>query len=186
MILGKECRTDMFSTGYTVEKNEFGEYVYINEEDNGETFTTSELVGRFNPVGEALKKGVKPKKDCYKKICGGVPDNWKEEEDIDADTYAGDFKRHGRRTAKTTGVLKNLVVLLYFKDHAQQGRKVPSEAEIDVLMNADEADPYLCPTGSLKSAYLEMSYGQLEIRSTVTPWITLSREEKWYADGSSG
>jgi hypothetical protein len=93
---------------------------------------------------------------------------------------------HGRRTVATTGTLKNLVVLLYFNDHHEVKRNVPSVEDIKVLMNSDEPDDDLCPTGSLKGVYRENSYGQLTIESTVTEWFVTEKSEKWYADGVSG
>jgi hypothetical protein len=44
----------------------------------------------------------------------------------------------------------------------------------------------LCPVGSLKSIYKEVSYGELVIESTVTEWFVTEQTEAWYADGDSG
>ena len=90
---------------------------------------------------------------------------------------------HHRRTA-TTGTLKNLVILLKFKDHEK--RTVPSKKDIAVLMNSEDVEENLAPTGSLKMIYRNNSYGQLTIESEVTDWITLNNTEKYYAGGESG
>jgi hypothetical protein len=92
-------------------------------------------------------------------------------------------------TAQTTGVLKNLVILLQFQDHSRnknRSEQVPTREEIDILVNSDEPDPILCPVGSLKAIYKEVSYGKLVIESTVTEWFVTEQTEAWYADGDSG
>jgi len=100
-------------------------------------------------------------------------------------------KSHHRRrttsnTDRTVGTLKNLVVLMKFKDHQEQKRTVPSKEDVAVLMNSEVSDPVLAPTGSLKMIYWENSYGQLTIDSEVTDWINVSRDESYYANGYSG
>jgi hypothetical protein len=167
-----------------VEQTDMGEYVYVDESEDGQAFVTQELLGKVSPISKGMKKGAKTVNGCHKQICGGTPD------DFDGLAKGGSKRRtqekQTRRAAKTTGTLKNLVVLVYFNDHEAKERTVPSQSDIDVLMNADEPDPKLCPTGSLKGVYREISYGQLAIESTVTPWIPLSKPEAWYADGRSG
>ena len=172
-----------------VEKNDRGEYVYVDESDDGQPFRTLDLVGRVDPTIQGIKKEAKSPSPCTKRICGETPS-----EDTVVGTTPPSNSRALRPAAsknpkppsKSSGTLKNLVVLLYFNDHAYQNRSVPSQADIEILMNADEPDPILCPTGSLKGVYREISYGQLTIESTVTPWIVLSHSEAWYADNSSG
>jgi hypothetical protein len=157
--------------------------------------------------------------DCSKKLCGGTPKdpNMKMDRDtkgrnkgqirgtrsptMELQVGAEDSQEtktneigHGRRsteetTAQTTGVLKNLVVLLQFQDHSQNKKRseqIPTREEIEILVNSDEPDPILCPVGSLKSIYKEVSYGELVIESTVTEWVVTEQTEAWYADGDSG
>ena len=98
-------------------------------------------------------------------------------------------EEHHRRTASTApviGTLKNLVILLKFKDHKNQNRSVPSKDDVSVLMNSEEVDEDLAPTGSLKMIYWENSYGQLTIESEVTDWIDVKEDESYYANGQSG
>ena len=87
-------------------------------------------------------------------------------------------------TSKSFGTLKNLVILLQFKDHKK--RKLPSREDIDILMNSEEIDEKLAPTGSLKMLYRQNSYGLLTIESVVTNWIVLDEKEEYYANGQSG
>ena len=89
-----------------------------------------------------------------------------------------------RRATSTIGTLKNLVILIRFPDHSS--RRLPSVDDVDVLMNNEEIDNVLAPTGSLKMKYWENSYGQLTIESTVNEWIQVSKSEAFYADGLSG
>ena len=84
----------------------------------------------------------------------------------------------------TSGTLKNLVGLLRFSDHVS--RTVPSNSDVDILMNTLGGDPFLAPTGSVKDYYNEVSYGQLNLDSTVTMWIDLPNTESYYANGESG
>ena len=96
-------------------------------------------------------------------------------------------EEHHRRvaaTSKSIGTLKNLVILMQFEDH--KNRILPSKEDIMVLMNSDDVDEELAPTGSLKMLYRDQSYGKLTIESEVTDWILLNNTEKYYADGKTG
>ncbi|MGK3759691.1 MAG: hypothetical protein ACI8RD_012008 [Bacillariaceae sp.] len=83
---------------------------------------------------------------------------------------------HRRQSSlPTTGVIKNLVVLLQFNDHAKARRDLPKHAEIKGLME------------TLTNVYLENSLGKLTIESTIVPeWITTTHGEAWYAEERSG
>jgi M6 family metalloprotease-like protein len=76
------------------------------------------------------------------------------------------------------------VVLVRFSDHT--GRTLPSESDIDVLMNAVGGDPVLAPAGSLREIYLNNSHGALTLDSTVLAWATVSNTEAYYGNGDSG
>lgn len=181
-----------------------GSYVYADL-SNGNLSPTEDKVGKVDPKAKGKTKvahhNIKPAEDCFKRICGRVPEASTGSRDKEANCHGKkcDHQRnrhllendpgpdvHGRRTVATTGTLKNLVVLLYFNDHHEANRKVPSVDDINVLMNSDEPDNNLAPTGSLKGVYRENSYGQLTIESTVTEWFVTEKSEKWYADGVSG
>ena len=171
--------------------DEGGNFFYGAEQD-GIFYATDELVGRADPKGKATKKG--PRKDetsagCKKHQCGGIADMT----DVLVPVIqgeAGGLRRtlavdpNGRRLTHTTGTVKNLVVLLRFNDH--QNRALPSVDDIDTLFNSETADQKLCPSGSIKMVYHELSYGKLTIESTVTDWFLTSKTESWYADGDSG
>jgi len=75
-------------------------------------------------------------------------------------------------------------VLMRFSDH--KDRTLPSEADIDALMNSIGGDPSMAPTGSVRDVYLQSSYNQLTVESTIYPWITLPETEHYYADNKNG
>lgn len=92
----------------------------------------------------------------------------------------------GPQKISTTGTLKNLVLLMRFQNHAEGVRDLPTREDYDVLFNAIGGDPVLAPTGSIKDIYLENSYGQLTIDSTVIGWLDMPNTEAYYAGGISG
>jgi hypothetical protein len=179
-----------------------GYFVYAEEDDYGGLRPTTERVGRSSPNSKGMKKGARnhAARNCFKQICGGIPHSMSLDVDLNCeDKNCGKRGRrgrhlvgndpgpdfHSRRTVETTGTLKNLVVLLNFDNHHRDGRSLPSVADIEILMNNDGPHP-LCPTGSVKDVYEEISYGQLTMDSTVTSWFATSEDEDWYADGRSG
>ncbi len=87
-------------------------------------------------------------------------------------------------TAGVTGTRKNIVIMMRFADHLT--RPLPSNADIDTLFNAVGGDPVLAPTGSVRDVYLENSYGQFSLDSTVVGWVDLPQTESYYANGASG
>ena len=86
------------------------------------------------------------------------------------------------------GSVDNLVLLLRFSNHgpAGQNRTLPSVANVTTIMNAVGGDPILAPTGSVRDHYLENSYGQFTIDSTVVGWLDMPDSEVYYANGNSG
>ena len=83
---------------------------------------------------------------------------------------SGDFK--------TTGRFTNLVILLRFAGSKQTKLTLPTRQQIATLMNSPTPDIQVAPTGSVYSAYREYSYGQVEIVSSVTPWVRIGRTER--------
>ena len=154
--------------GYTVVR-ERGRFVYAREAADGSLEGTEFEVGRDNPRARRLRKGLRPQRSPLGASASGV----------------GPAKASEAEAASlTTGSLANLVVLLRFANHA--ARDVPSESEVEVLFNSEGGDPVLAPTGSVRDAYLEYSYGQLDVQSTVVAWVDLPQTEQYYAAGQSG
>jgi M6 family metalloprotease-like protein len=81
------------------------------------------------------------------------------------------------------GTKKNIVIMLRFFNHLN--RTLPLNSDIGVLFNHVGPDA-LAPTGSVRDVYLENSYGQLTLNSTVYGWVDLPHTEQYYAAGNSG
>lgn len=81
------------------------------------------------------------------------------------------------------GGVDNLVILIRFSDHTN--RTLPAQANFDTLFNSVGGDPTYAPTGSIRDIYLENSYGQLTLNSTIVDWYTTTNTESYYADGES-
>jgi hypothetical protein len=161
-------------------------------------------VGKTDPVNEGLPKGLR-KKNGRKGSEGGEVEGTKrgarkknggngghllnnESRMLDggSDTAGPstlDHRHHHRRAAQTTGIVKNLVIPLKWRDHTR--RILPSREDIDVLMN-HKGPEARCPTGSVRDVFLENSYEQLELISTVVDWIVVPKSEAFYADKVSG
>ncbi len=97
-----------------------------------------------------------------------------------------DVDEHGnkhRRTALTTGVMKNLVVPIKFSNHGN--RNLPTQSDLNTLMNNDGPHT-MCPTGSVRDVYRKSSFDQLDIQSVVLDWITIDYTENYCADNYYG
>ena len=185
--------------GYTVLKDKLGYFLYANVTKEGNLYPTQYVVGRTDPAAKGLKKGYRnTKRDCSKHICGDNREVQNEEKlncNINTENRRENCNNlrkrklgspHGRHLAPRFGTVKNLVVLMRFSDHV--GRVLPTREDVDVLMNSEEVPcpNDLCHTGSLKNVYLQNSYGQLRIESTVADWVTLPGTEAYYAANTSG
>ena len=82
------------------------------------------------------------------------------------------------------GTLRNLVFLLRFSDH--RDRDLPTSGDVATLLNSRGGHTNLAPTGSVRDVFLQSSYGTLDVRSTIIPWINVPKKEAYYADGASG
>jgi hypothetical protein len=94
-----------------------------------------------------------------------------------------------RRKLSTTGIRKNLVVLMRFLDHIN--KDLPSRDTIDILFNGDDQacvdNASVCgKSGSVKTYWKKFSHGHLEIQSTVAEWVTVPFTEFEAADSNHG
>ncbi|MFK7850480.1 MAG: M6 family metalloprotease domain-containing protein [Akkermansiaceae bacterium] len=162
------------TNGYTVLKDR-GWFVFAERGKKGKLVPTGLRVGQDDPKRAGLSKNILPDpaiRNARRKAMG---------EPQQAGGTAGD----GPATATAvSGTMKNLVVLLRFSNHST--RAVPSVSDIDILMNAPGGDPTLAPTGSVRDCFLENSYGQLSLDSTVLYWVDLPNTEAYYANGNRG
>ena len=82
------------------------------------------------------------------------------------------------------GKMLNLVIPIQFADHPRDD--LPPEHMIQTMFNAVNGHSTLAPTGSVRDAFYQSSYGQLTVVSSVVPWIKLPQPQKYYAGGKSG
>ncbi|MFN0009453.1 MAG: M6 family metalloprotease domain-containing protein [Planctomycetota bacterium] len=165
--------------GFPVVKTADG-YVYARLDTAGELVPTAWPAGRGDPAALGLVPRVVPAPRtgpgpglAARKASGLV---------------SGAVPAGGGSIALGAGSVKNLVILVRFSNHgpAGQNRTLPSAANVATIMNAVGGDPALAPSGSVRDHYLETSYGQFTIDSTVAGWINAPNTETYYANGNSG
>jgi M6 family metalloprotease-like protein len=154
--------------GYTVIRAK-GWYEYARVNPQGRLVPTGLKVGLNNPKANGLSPGL-------------LPSAAQRAQSVKTSTSSSSLS--SAQSTVPSGSVKNLVVLIQFSNHV--GRALPSSSDIDVLFNAPGGDPVLAPTGSVRDVYLQNSYGQMELNSDVSSWITVSGTEQYYADGVSG
>ncbi len=162
--------------GYPVLQSAEG-YCYALRAADGTLEASAELVGLSDPTRLALARHVVPVPARRQR----TPDG--------AHARPLDVRPGPRGVfALGAGSVKNLVLLLRFSDHGPSGqnRTLPSVLDVGKIMNAVGGDPVLAPTGSVRDHYLEGSYGQFTIDSTVVGWLDMPHSESYYANGSSG
>jgi len=169
-----------FSTedGYTVVQDDIGYYTYGNLNETGYLVSTAMKVGFPMLLGELdtppLRKGIIPSEKIIKSQCTMCDRNIERPPIIPLNAKG--------RTART--LVKNLVILIRFKNHVS--RTLPSRDILQSVMNGLNVDPKISPAGSVRNAYLEMSYGRMDLESFVTSWITVPGTEQYYADNNYG
>ncbi len=89
-----------------------------------------------------------------------------------------------QRKLTTLGNFRSLIVLIRFKDH--KFRDLPTKEQIENLYNHFGIHSEDAPTGSVREVFLQNSYGMLDATAYVTEWITVSKTEKYYANGEYG
>ena len=155
------------TAGYTV-VNSKGWYEYARLNPQGRLVPTGLKVGLNNPRAYGLSKGILP--SAAQRAASAK----------DSSSSSGSSVQG----VAPSGSIRNLVVLIRFSNHTL--RTLPSSSDIDVLFNAPGGDPQLAPTGSVRDVYLQNSYGQMELNSDISSWITVSKSEQYYANGQSG
>ena len=159
--------------GHTVIRGKDKRYTYAQRGASGRLESSKHEVGKANPRALGLQKRILPSATVRAQLKANGPAGQTAEE-----------AATGQPQATSGSTLKNLVVLIRFADH--NSRPLPSQADIDTLMNAVGGDPALAPAGSLRDIYLNNSYGALTIDSTVVAWATVSQDEAYYANSNSG
>ena len=144
--------------GYTVLRDKAGRYVYAIK-DHEENLLPSEITVESTQTAPAeilpglrfSAKQVAAAKKAY------IPD---------------DEVKSNPNPFPTTGTNNVLVILAEFPD--QPG--VSPVGAIEGMMNAPDYNG----TGSFRDYYLQLSYNNLTLNSTVTPWVLLSQNLSYY------
>ncbi len=157
-------REDM--NGYTVVVDN-GVYVYATLDATGRLSPTPWAVGKVDPAGKGLAPKILPS--------GKVQETY----------YPNSPPMKGTPEKSATGTRKNLVVLCMFSDHTLADHTRPA-ADYEAVFNTVGGDPSIAPSGSVRDYYLEDSYGQLTMESTIVEWVTLPHEEAYYAASTDG
>jgi M6 family metalloprotease-like protein len=175
--------TDM--NGFTVLQNENRTVVYamMNETD-GSLMPSEMMVGCDNPQRYGLQKHLIPKGQGNRRLCRGDCDDFADPTAATGLKGRSEFTNRNRRLTLPP-MLKNLVILIRFSDHKEQGRILPTPSDVDVLLNQVGSSP-LAPTGSVHDVFTTNSYGKFSLESEVYGWVDLSKTEAYYADGVSG
>lgn len=82
------------------------------------------------------------------------------------------------------GTLNCAVILIRFQDHKE--RELPPKENVQILMDQRGDHPGLAPSGSIRKLFQQNSYGQLDLRSKVFDWVTVSKNEAYYANKAAG
>ena len=163
--------------GYSVLRDDLKRYVYANLDDEGVPGPTSLLVGKADPAKLGLEPGMirnTPQAQDFgtaRGIALPVPD--------DAANGIVPFD------IQPSGTVKNLVILCKFSDHTTTSHTRTRE-DFDTLFNQAGGHPTIAPTGSVRDYFTEVSYGTMDLQSTVIAWVTLPNPEAYYADGKDG
>jgi M6 family metalloprotease-like protein len=196
-IGGFKTVQEVTASGYTVSKVH-GNYEYMEFDQTTDTMISSKLVvGKDNPKvtasrasgkmlttyeHEILRTNAKTKNETLFQRSMAASHT----EEINAHESPRLQGSHvvRRRMAAVVGKKKNLMIPFRFSDHSS--RIVPTAEDLSVLMNNQGPHSTLCPTGSVRDVFLASSYNQLDLNTTVSPWVTLPNTEAYYADGGSG
>lgn len=157
-------------SGFTVVRNGVGQYVYARRAASGELAATTILAGTGDPKTAGLQPRIMPAPEQLARYRSA-----RQITDKTADTI---------NRVPPLGNVTNMVIMIRFADHS--GRPLPGNSDITTLFNAVGGDAQLAPTGSIRDVYLENSYGQMTLDSTVFGWVDLPNTEAYYANGSSG
>ncbi len=170
--------------GFTVEASagNQGKYTYRDVDMNtGEMIDTGLVAGADDPNSKNVHKHASEESvSLMEKM---KPSFFKEQNNRKLRGSKDRADQSHRRTVITSGKLKNLVIPIRFADHAF--RTLPSQDDLNVLMN-NRGPATQCPTGSVRDTFLESSFNQLDIESTVLDWVLIDFTEDYCANGNSG
>ena len=160
-------------------------YTYLDVDPiTGALIDTGLVAGHDSPYLNKVTKSAATKSHEIKATSSPVKQDSGSHRKLHDNSIDIDLQQHQhRRAVITSGTLKNLVIPFKFSDHTS--RSVPSRADLDTLMN--NAGPNaLCPTGSVRDVYLESSFNQLDLESTVVDWVTIDYTQAYCSNSNSG
>ena len=182
--------------GFTVVKDRDGFYMYADKENDGRLKAVpSKRVGFTNPNSLNIEKNLKPDKDkrpddalkSNEKPSKNAYELWKQSSPRKAENTTG-FRpadSNGRRqlwnepiaplcdytgTRSSPCVVKHLVVLVQFADHA--ARVLPPRSSYETLFNDEYSE-------SVKDYFKVNSHGSLILDTHVTDWVQVSKTEEY-------
>jgi hypothetical protein len=159
--------------GYSVIVDENGWYVYAKSDGHGGLDSAGGRVGKISPERLKLEKYLLHDKAFQVN----------EEEGATRRRLVGMEFQH--LCDKPPCRLKQLALLVRFADHAT--RKLPAPEEIDVFFNHNGAtETGTASTESVADVYRANSFDNFVVDTHVTPWITISKEENYAAQGKNG
>jgi M6 family metalloprotease-like protein len=150
--------------GYTILQDKNGYYVYAQEDAKGNLILSQQVAhnpGDRDAKENAFLNSIAPKLRFNKAQINKSYQKWGGRKGME--------KRGG---FPTTGDNKLIMILANFNDTDTQF----SQDNFDNYMNQDNYDG----TGSFKEYYLEVSYGQLNVTTVVTTWVTLPNDHDYY------
>ncbi|KAL7426951.1 hypothetical protein ACHAXH_001136 [Discostella pseudostelligera] len=171
--------------GYTVSKIH-GNYVYMEFDPTTGTMVSSGLVaGKDDPTTATSEtSGMMLTTNEHMKLPVNNDEQTQESIMISGTEDINGVVPYGQSAQVWRGVKKNLMIPMKFANHVT--RNVPTSAELTILMNNVGPHALLCPTGSVRDVFRVSSYNQLDLVTTVAPWVTLSETEAYYANGDRG
>jgi M6 family metalloprotease-like protein len=163
--------------GFTVVR-ENGRYVYAQLDAQNRLVPTAWQAGQIDPRTVGLAPGALPPPELR-------PKNLNDGSKPYRPWVAQPGAKTGGAKIAPLGTVNNLVILCKFSDHTF-GVHTRAQADYNVLFNQVGGDPVLAPTGCVRDAYQENSYGLVTLQSTVLAWVTLPQTQAYYAGTNSG
>jgi len=158
--------------GFTVLLKD-GRYVYAQLDAQNQLVPSDWEAGKVNPRVVNLTPGLLPPTELRPKNLNQGLQPYRP------------WTNGGKDSIAALGTVKNLVILCKFSDHTFPAH-TRSQGDFNILFNQIGGDPTIAPTGSVRDAYQENSYGLLTLQSTVLAWVTLPQTQAYYCGTNAG
>jgi immune inhibitor A len=170
----KICGDEFFNwfedkDGYRIQRDErSSKYLYVKRGAGGAWELSEFEPGKVDPKTVKLEPGLPLEETAFSKRRAS------------AYRARSDLREMSKtRAARSTGTLKNLVILANFSNTST----VRAVADFQGLFNTPGFNQYGAKH-SVRDYFDEVSYGQLTLQSTVVGWITLPQDNAYYAGDS--